>query len=587
MKSSYAYEGEGQVSGNSRKASEYLPDDSEGNDLEWLEREGYGDAPKESCDRGYDSPTNPAERKALAAKQRAQPQKPEPEIDTDLTRRGSSDGRFEKYDYASEYQDQILACIVKHPEKFTCYAGVLNSAYFSGTARIVAARTILKHWKDNGRFPNWATLGQEVFESIKRTSESKDEESIARYITKLGSMDTSDADAVSREVIKFAKRRAYWIAFEEGIKCYSEGTEPVGGFSNLFLEAEKVGLNGHGVVTIEDVIADDGKAPEALIEGQLRVGGLETISGRAKSAKSFVAMDKGLAVADGALWLDKFETHPRKVVYVNFELSQKTVKMRLKSIAKARGIELDRLKGKFFAVTPDLKEANRAIRGVKQGPHENRFAEAVLAIVEREVRRLVGTGAYVILDSYYNLCGGINENDAAATKLVYAVIRRTLDRLEGTGMLVHHFSKGSPGEKMEGERAAGSRVHRQEPDCYIELVPHDDEDFALILTADQRDYAPIAKFCLRWKFPVMELAPDLDPEKVKKPPNKGRKAEYSLKNVLEPLKERPMGDREWQFEVLNETGMSARTFERLKAAARNQGKVQKEGEKWALTSPSK
>lgn len=150
---------------------------------------------------------------------------------------------LEKYDYGSEYQDHILACLIKHPKRFMAYTGVLNSAFFSGTARIASARTLLNYWKKHSRFPTWDVLSQEIHSAIARTAESKDEEAIQTYVKKIGEMDTGDVDQIVNEVVTFARRRAFWIAFDEGMTYYQKGEEPPGGFESLFKEASKIGLD--------------------------------------------------------------------------------------------------------------------------------------------------------------------------------------------------------------------------------------------------------------------------------------------------------------------------------------------------------
>ena len=150
---------------------------------------------------------------------------------------------IEKYNSTPDYQDRILACIIQHPERFMCYTGVLNAAYFSGISRIVTARNLFLYCKKYNRFPAWDVLVQKVYAEIESTPDQKEEENIMSYLKRLKDMDTGDIDSVVEDVVKFARKRAYLIALEEAFQYWQEGKEPTGGFESLFKEASQVGIN--------------------------------------------------------------------------------------------------------------------------------------------------------------------------------------------------------------------------------------------------------------------------------------------------------------------------------------------------------
>ena len=64
----------------------------------------------------------------------------------------------------------------------------------------------------------------------------------------------------------------------------------------------------------------------------------------------------------------------------------------------------------------------------------------------------------------------------------------------------------------------------------------------------QRELPPVEPFCVGWQFPLFELRPDLDPEKMKKS-NAGRKHQYDPKEILYAIKdtspENPVSVSEW------------------------------------------
>lgn len=150
---------------------------------------------------------------------------------------------YEQYNYPEDYQDAILACLVAHPEKFMPYAGIFNSAYFTGVQRIATARALFNYWRKHGRFPSWDILSQIVYDAIARTAEEKDKETISDFVKKLRTMDTGDANDVADHCIGWARRRALYLAIDHAAAKFQEGDIPQDGFIPMFEEALKVGQN--------------------------------------------------------------------------------------------------------------------------------------------------------------------------------------------------------------------------------------------------------------------------------------------------------------------------------------------------------
>ena len=170
----------------------------------------------------------------------------------------------------------------------------------------------------------------------------------------------------------------------------------------------------------------------------------------------------------------------------------------------------------------------------------------------------------VVLDSFYNLCGGeLNESSLADISAVYALIRDLAARLHSAIVNVHHFAKGDPGQKMAGDRAAGSRAHRQEPDAYIELVPlKTDRADTYAFEADVRDYPRVEKFGISWRYPLLELVPEVDASEATAPVS--RKQRERRKKLLEVLGEQSLTRKAWLDQVTLTFKISSRTFDRDK-----------------------
>ena len=154
---------------------------------------------------------------------------------------------FEKYPFDADFQDMLLACIINHPEKFLHNANTLNSSYFSGTPRVATARALFKYWRENSSFPRREVLRQVIYDGIERATESKEEDTISTYVTRLLDMETSDVKFVAAKTVEFARERAVYIAIEKSFLIYKDGKTPEGGFTKLFEDALKVGMNLHDI----------------------------------------------------------------------------------------------------------------------------------------------------------------------------------------------------------------------------------------------------------------------------------------------------------------------------------------------------
>jgi replicative DNA helicase len=151
---------------------------------------------------------------------------------------------YEKYHFDDEYQDLLLACIIKHPEKFLNYGGVINSGYFEGIERISTARALLAYWKENARLPVKEMVREIVHRSIKRSDAEKSEDSIAKYLARiLEEIPTNDYPQVAARVVEWAKHRALYNAIAVSSLHFQEKKIPPDNFISLFEEALAVGLN--------------------------------------------------------------------------------------------------------------------------------------------------------------------------------------------------------------------------------------------------------------------------------------------------------------------------------------------------------
>ena len=123
------------------------------------------------------------------------------------------------------------------------------------------------------------------------------------------------------------------------------------------------------------------------------------------------------------------------------------------------------------------------------------------------------------------------------------------------------------------DRIGGSGVFARDPDAILTFTAHEEQG-AFSVDATLRNFAPVDPFVVRWAFPLMGRADEMDASKLKKAKT-GREAIYSTKDVLEV-----MGTGEWTRtalfkEVEENTGMSKPTFDNLRRAAEKAGLLAK------------
>jgi KaiC/GvpD/RAD55 family RecA-like ATPase len=150
----------------------------------------------------------------------------------------------ETYDFSTDFQDLIIACVINHPEEFSPFGQILESKFFLGVHATIVAQCALEHNREQGRFPSWEALGQMSInrQKINVGDDEDAREKIMAYVKKLKNLDTGDVNYVISQVINFAKERATLIAIKANIADIQAGKiDPK--FITRLEEALNVGQN--------------------------------------------------------------------------------------------------------------------------------------------------------------------------------------------------------------------------------------------------------------------------------------------------------------------------------------------------------
>jgi hypothetical protein len=283
------------------------------------------------------------------------------------------------------------------------------------------------------------------------------------------------------------------------------------------------------IQTLDDYIDKEIILPADVIKGVAHLGGKIVLGGGAKSFKTWQQLDVCVSVASGSEWLG-FPTRRGRVLYLNFELPAAFCWKRIQDICRKKGVRpaadhvhVWNLRG--YATDIDTLMPVMLAR--------------IQEIEQKEIRY-----ALIVLDPIYKVLGRMREENAAGD---IATLLNELERLavqSGAAVLFGaHYSKGNQAAKESIDRISGSGVFGRDPDTILNFTKHEQED-AYVVETILRNHPPIEPFTVRWQFPLMVLAPELDPTLFKEPgkrgpgaPAKGSRIETLcvLENAEKPL----------------------------------------------------
>ncbi|QOJ00577.1 MAG: AAA family ATPase [Phycisphaeraceae bacterium] len=234
-----------------------------------------------------------------------------------------------------------------------------------------------------------------------------------------------------------------------------------------------------------------------VIDGLLREGETMNLIASPKTGKSWLVLDLAIAVATGRPWLGRFPTVAGDVLIIDNELHGETSANRIPKVAKARGLGTDEFADKVF------------IRNLRGGLQDIVSLGPYFRAIEPGRFRLI------VLDAFYRfLPAGMDENANADMASLYNHIDRYAADLACAFVLIHHSSKGNQSGKSVTDVGAGAGSQSRATDAHLVLRPHEEPD-VVVLDAAVRSWPPQESACLRWAFPVWDVADDLDPKRLK------------------------------------------------------------------------
>lgn len=303
-------------------------------------------------------------------------------------------------------------------------------------------------------------------------------------------------------------------------------------------------INLPAIISAQQLIESDICEPLELVEGLFRKEEKVLIGGRSKSMKSWAAIDLAISVSEGKpFW--NLTTMKGKVLIINLELMEGTLKRRLTIISKAR--KVDKI--------PNVSTLN--LRGYPTS------ATQLLAHLSKQSENKYDL---IIIDPLYKLTAGKEENAAGEMALVMNTIEEIIKITKAAVVIPAHFAKGDSSKKDSIDRISGSGVFARDPDSIITITGLE-EDQTFIVEANLRSLPPINPFTLRWNFPVFQVDPSIDKTKLK-PTKSGRPPRYTVEQIVEMLGNEKLKSADWQAKCSMQIGIGSSCFHSLKSIAK-------------------
>ena len=265
--------------------------------------------------------------------------------------------RYSTFNFTSDFQDAILACLIRYPDEFYAFGEIIKPEYFTGPAACELVFRLNEFRKEFDKYPNFSTLGNYAFHKAARISVDHAKETLD-YVEKLGQIDTSDKKAILSLCINFAKERAVYDGIRKIHAAQTEGKTESCNPVEIMQAAVSVGMNvsdlGVSLYHDSDKILDDTMRPDyGVMPGYAEFeklwkfgwgpGWLIVLLAPPKRFKTAFAINLALGIA---------EKQPVDVLYYACEISQNLAALRALSCITGRTQDQfydEKEKGKLLA----------------------------------------------------------------------------------------------------------------------------------------------------------------------------------------------------------------------------------------------
>ena len=239
-------------------------------------------------------------------------------------------------------------------------------------------------------------------------------------------------------------------------------------------------------VPVENYMAIPPPDLDVVISGLLCAASKLVLIGSSKAKKTWFANGLAFCLATGRKFTSWSIPTPRRVLYLNLELSEDALHERSHKIAHTMGIEPGDISGRLDFL--HLRGRGVNIKNLNELPLSGRDV--------------------VVVDPVYKLFAeGMDENSAGNWSDFLRVVDEVIQEYKCAIVLVHHDPKAKSPDLVN--RGAGSGVLGRDADAGVLLDPHADDPNALVVSSYARRFSSTDPFVVRWRDGVFDLDPDL------------------------------------------------------------------------------
>ncbi len=258
------------------------------------------------------------------------------------------------------------------------------------------------------------------------------------------------------------------------------------------------------ILTMDDLVDLQPAAPPIIIDGLLHQGCKMILGGTSKSNKSWSLLGLAASVASGQPWWGR-NCVKMPVLYINFELHTWAIAQRLNSMCVAR---------------PDFK-GNQMGKNLHIWNLRGRNTDITLLRPKLEEQLAKYQFGLIILDPAYKVLGNRDENANGEIASLMNEFEALAQKTGAAIVLAHHFAKGDSTSKSAMDRMSGAGAWARDPDTIMVLTPHEEPD-CFTVTSILRNLPQLGEFVVRWDYPQMVVATDLNPEALRRPQAKNK-----------------------------------------------------------------
>jgi hypothetical protein len=256
------------------------------------------------------------------------------------------------------------------------------------------------------------------------------------------------------------------------------------------------------IMSLRQLVEAAPAAPAQIIEGVLHQGCKMVLGGTSKSNKSWCLLDLSLSVASGSDWWGR-RCSKAPVLYINFELHAWAIAERLNALAASR---------------PECKGIADTLHVWNLRGHNADLTLLRPKLEERLDRHEFGM---IVVDPAYKVLGNRDENANGDIAGLMNEFEGLVQRTGAALVVAHHFAKGDSTSKNAMDRMSGAGAWARDPDSLVVLTPHEEED-CFTVTSILRNLPRLDDFVVQWDYPLMKLAPDLNPDALRRPQSRNK-----------------------------------------------------------------